>query len=146
MPHALIIGDDEREQIARAVAYAKAHPVSLAVVSKGIDPDKPVAVMKLADRPAGFEREPVLSVTFPGGFRAAFSIEEQPPGFCTHLSIGVEGRAKKGMMPHPLAVQMIAEAFGVPYPAHHAWLEEFEPGEYAVNLVSLYAPTPAGNA
>jgi hypothetical protein len=81
-------------------------------------------------------------VAFPGGFHAAFSIEQQPAGFCSHLSISVE---RKGKMPSLEAVQMIAEEFGVPFPPDKAWNEEFEPGQYAVNLLSLMAPTDEGH-
>ena len=41
---------------------------------------------------------------------------------------------------------MIAEEFGVPFPADKMWMEEFDPGEFAINLVSLYAPTKEGHA
>jgi hypothetical protein len=84
---------------------------------------------------------------FPGGYRVAYSIEEQPPGLCSHLSISVMDRAKPGMMPSPEAVKMIAEAFGVSFPdGAHIWSEEFDPGEYAVNIVALYAPRQEGTA
>lgn len=140
----LMIGATEREQIAKLVAYAKAHPLSFDQLRKiGVaDPD----VLELKDRQPGHERPPSQHVVFPGGYRAAFSIEQQPPGFCSHLSISVFGRAKKGMMPSPQAVQMICEEFGVPFPPDKGWTEEFDPGEYAVNLVSLYAPTQEGKA
>ena len=65
---------------------------------------------------------------------------------CSHLSVSVFGRAKKGACPSPEAVQMIAEEFGVPFPADRMWMEEFDPGEFAINLVSLYAPTEEGHA
>lgn len=42
--------------------------------------------------------------------------------------------------------KMIAEEFGVPFPADKMWMEEFDPGEYAINLISLYAPTKEGHA
>lgn len=140
----LIIGETEREQIAKLIAYAKAHPVLLETVREGAMADR--SVLELKDRKPGFERPPSQNVVFPGGYRAAFSIEQQPPGLCSHLSISVEGRAKKGMMPSEPAVKMIAEEFGVPYPADRIWIEEFDPGEFAINLVSLYAPTKEGNA
>lgn len=140
----LMIGATEREQIAKMIAHAKAHPVLFEKMRDGIVDER--AVLELKDRKPGHERPPSAHIVFPGGFRAAFSIEQQPPGLCTHLSISVEGRTKKGMMPAEPAVQMIAEEFGVAYPADKMWIEEFDPGEYAINLVSLYAPTPEGNA
>lgn len=140
----LIIGQTERARIAEAIAYAKAHPIILDHVRKGVVPDKDTVMLK--DRQPGFERPPSQHIEFQGGYRAAFSIEQQPAGLCTHLSVSVFGRAKKGMMPSPHAVAMIAEEFGVPFPPDKGWTEEFYPGEFAINLVSLYAPTPEGHA
>jgi hypothetical protein len=140
----LMIGATERERIAEIIAYAKAHPIPFEVLRAGAVDD--TDTLKLEDRKPGYERPRSQHVVFPGGFRAAFSIEAQPAGLCTHLSISVEGRSKKGAMPSPQAVAMIAEEFGVPFPAHKMWQEEFDPGEYAINLLSLYAPAPEGNA
>lgn len=140
----LIIGATERKRIAEIIARAKAHPVTFETIRKGIVDD--TDVLQLKDRVPGIERPPSAHMTFPGGYRAAFSIEQQPAGLCTHLSISVEGRSRKGMLPSLEAVQAICEEFGVPFPPDKAWNEEFEPGEYAVNLLSLYAPTKEGNA
>jgi hypothetical protein len=41
------------------------------------------------------------------------------------------------MMPHPAAVQAIAQAFDVNYPPMTGWVEEYAPGEYCINLVNL---------
>lgn len=140
----LMIGAIERERIAEMVAYAKAHPILFDTIREGAVPF--TDTVTLQDRKPGFERPPSQHVVFPGGYRAAFSIEQQSGGFCSHLSISVEGRAKKGMMPSPQAVAMICEEFGVPFPPDRGWTEEFDPGEFAINLLSLYAPTPEGNA
>jgi len=140
----LIIGATEREKIAEIVAYAKAHPILFEAVRQGVVDGRPLVELK--DRKPGFERPASQHVIFPGGYRAAFSIEQQPAGFCTHLSISVFGRSKRGMMPSLEAVRMIAEEFGVPFPPDRGWNEEFDPGEYAVNLLSLYAPAQGGTA
>lgn len=140
----LMIGATEREKIAEVIAYAKAHPIAFDQLRDGIVSARPV--LELADRKSGHERPPSQHVVFPGGYRAAFSIEAQPAGLCSHLSISVFGRSKRGMMPGLEAVKMICEEFGVPFPPDKGWNEEFEPGEYAVNLVSLYAPAQEGRA
>lgn len=140
----LVISATERGKIAEAIAYAKAHPITFDVIRAGAVPDK--FEVKLADRKPGFERPPSAHVIFPGGYRAAYSVEQQPPGLCSHLSVSVFGRAEKGQMPSPQAVEMIAQEFGVPFPADRMWIEEFDPGELAINLVSLYEPTPEGHA
>jgi hypothetical protein len=138
----LVIGQAEQQRIAEMIAAAKAHPVSMQTLRAAAAPD--TNVLKLEDRKPGTERPPSDHIIFPGGYRAAFSIEQQPSGFCNHLSISVMGRAKKGMTPSPEAVTMIAEAFGMSYPADHMWLEEFERGEFAVNLLSLIKPNTTG--
>ena len=140
----LMIGDTERARIAELIAYAKAHPLTFDVIRQCMTEDK--STLKLEDRQPGHERPPSQHIEFPGGYRAAYSVEMQPVGICSHLSISVFGRSKPGMMPSEPAVQMIAEEFGVPYPAEKMWMEEFDPGEYAINLVSVYAPAQEGNA
>ena len=138
----LIVGETERARIAEMKAYAKAHPVTFDTKNVATDTE----VLELKDRPPGLERPPSQHMIFPGSYRAAYSVEAQPVGLCSHLSISVEGRSRKGMMPSPQAVEMIAEEFGVPYPADKMWIEEFDPGEFAINLVSLYEPAKEGNA
>lgn len=140
----LVISALERAKIAAAITYAKAHPITFEVLRAGAVPE--TDMIKLEDRKPGFERPESQHVEFPGGYRASLSIEQQPAGLCTHLSVSVFGRAKPGMMPSLQAVAMIAEEFGVPFPPDKGWTEEFDPGEFAVNLLSLYAPTPEGNA
>lgn len=131
----LMVGVTERERIAEIIAYAKANPVPLELVKQGIADW--TDVLELKDRKPGFARPPSAHMEFPGGYRAAFSIEQQPAGWCSHLSISVAGRSVKGAMPGVEAVKMIAEEFGVPFPPEKGWSEEFEPGEYAINLLSM---------
>ena len=140
----LIIGATERKRIAEIIAHAKAHPLSFDQFREAIVDETPL--LKLADRKPGFERPPSAHVTFPGNYRAAFSIEQQPAGLCSHLSISVFGRPRRGMMPSLEAVKMICEEFGVPFPPDKGWNEEYEPGEFAINMVSLYQPTTEGQA
>lgn len=140
----LIITAKERERAAEIIAEAKARPVTFDTIRQGVVEDTPL--LRLKDRKPGIERPQSAHMMFPGGYRAAFSIEEQPAGLCTHLSISVEGRPRKGMMPSVEVVKVICEVFGVPFPPDKGWSEEFEPGEYAVNLLSLYAPAKEGHA
>lgn len=141
----LMIGATEREKIKRVIERAKKRPMPLSRVREGAVDD--TSLLKLEDRKPGFVRPRTAQVDFPGGYRAAFSIEEQPAGLCTHLSVGVENRSRKGMMPSEEAVKLICKEFGVPFPANGGmWIEEYEPGEYAINLVSVYAPAQEGNA
>jgi hypothetical protein len=132
----LVIGAAERKQIKKLIEEELKHPLPLSMVSKGFGDDR--ALLHLAERQPGFERPAASHIVFPGGYRVAFSFEEQPIGLCSHLSISVMGRKRKGMMPSPEAVEMICEEFGVPFPPLRGWTEEFEPGEYAINLVSKW--------
>jgi hypothetical protein len=142
----LMIGASEREKIAKIIAWAKAHPIPLSVLQTGVVDHTPVLQLKDRRGREHFVRPPSQHILFPGNYHAAFSCEEQADGFCSHLSISVEGRKRKGMMPHPAAVEMIAQEFGVKFPADRMWMEEFEPGEFAINLLSLYQPRAEGHA
>lgn len=135
----LIIGEAEKEQIAKLVAHAKANPVTLEWLRQFGTNSNDANHMKFEDRKPGAERPPNEHIIFPGNYRATYSIEEQPFGMCAHLSISVFGRDKPGMMPSPPAVAMIAEEFGVPCPAEHMWTEEYEPGQFAINMLSRLA-------
>jgi len=142
----LMVGETERERIAQMIAYAKAHPITFETVRTMMVPNQGTTTVRLEDRNPEHARPESQHIDFPGGFRAAYSVEEQPAGMCAHLSVSVFGRSKRGAMPHPAAVAMIAEEFGVPFPADKMWQEEFEPGEWAVNLLHLYAPKQEGYA
>jgi hypothetical protein len=138
----LMIGATERERIAAMIAHAKQNPVPLALISQAKHTTaNHKGTLTLADREADLIRPKSQHIEFPGGIRAAFSMEEQPAGLYSHLSISAE---RKGKTPHPMAISMICQEFGVPFPPDHGWLEEFEPGHFAVNCVSLYEP--AGRA
>jgi hypothetical protein len=137
----LVIGDEERARIAELKAEASANPVRFDIVRQGTTAN--VDTLHLKDRQPGLERPPSAHMVFPGGHRVAYSVEEQPIGFCAHLSISV---ARKGKMPSLEAVQMIAEEFGMTFPPQRGWSEEFEPGQYAVNLLCLISPREGGTA
>jgi hypothetical protein len=136
----LMIDDEAKAAIAKVIAYAEAHPIAFETLRAGHVTDRDV--LQLKDRKPGFERPESASVIIPVGYRAAFSIEDQPCGLCRHLSVSVE---RKGMMPSIPAVELIAEAFGMTH-FDSRWLEEFEPGQHAVNVVECYKPRHEGHA
>lgn len=135
----LVIDAAARAAIAEAIKRAEAHPLPLEFIRAGaVEPGK--AELKLADRKPGFARPASEQVIIPHGYRVAFSIEEQPIGLCGHLSISVDAHGK---LPSPEAVSMIAKEYGITWPGAAdatTWLEEFEPGHRAVNLVALRRP------
>jgi hypothetical protein len=93
--------------------------------------------LRLADRKPGYVERPLSQqVIIPHGFRAAFSIEEQPGGLVRHLSVSVDEGADQ-RMPNPMQFEMIAAEFGFTS-FDQGWTEEFDPGRWAVNVVELY--------
>lgn len=144
----LLIGEREKADIAAAIQRARRHPVPLDFVRAAAVPDKPLVT--LADRKPGFTRPTKLEqVLIPIGYRAAVSVEEQPPGVCLHLSISVE-RADPKWMPSLAAVKMIAREFGIDFTTARRqgfiWQEEYEPGRHAINLLKVLEPRQEGRA
>jgi len=145
----LVIGDREREKIAQLIASARAKPVPADIIARiGLKDFSPQ--LKLSDRPPGFSRPPSQMIQL-GTYTVAFSFEQQPPGLMRHLSVS---SAHRGKVPSLKVMVLIAEEFGFsrqvlewldiiersgpekrkPFPGRF-WLEEFEPGHHAVNLI-----------
>lgn len=136
----LILDPPTRAAIAAADARARAAPLPWAVLQEFVQ-FKDLPHVTLADRRGG---EPPRSeqVLIEYGYRAAISYEMQPAGLIKHLSISVD---EPGKLPHPLAIQEIMAAFGIEQP-DNAWLEEFDPGHEAINIVKVVGPSdvPSG--
>lgn len=132
---ALLITPDVQREITAAVERAAQHPISAADcerLSRGIPQ---VGDLKLADRAPGFKRPQSEYVNIQMGYRASISFEQQPGGLCRHLSVSVD---TPGRIPNPPAVEMIAREFGfVESALRKFWMEEFEPGHHAVNVIEL---------
>lgn len=133
---ALFINDEVRAHIRAMIERAEAHPISIDTIVAGKIDDQGKSVIELTDRKPGFERPASEHLMIPAGFRVALSIEEQPAGWCKHLSISVP---KPGKIPTHEAAAMIADEFGFQR-IDMQWLEEFEPGHHAVNLIYVYKP------
>jgi hypothetical protein len=131
----LLITTEVKAEIAVAIVNARRAPVPIDVVKAMATPDK--TTITLADRPPGFSPAS-QHVDIPIGYRAAISFEEQPAGLVRHLSVSVD---TPGNYPNVPAVQMIAHEFGIEWSPDsddvRVWLEEFDPGHFAVNLVGL---------
>lgn len=136
----LFIGPQETAKIAEAIAKAKANVTPwevLAGIADGTDTNK----MDLADRKPGvaFVRRqyPPQHLTL-GTYEVAVSFEQQPAGLFRHLSIS---SARRGKVPGLEVVSMVVEAFGFSgWPLqrpNRTWMEEYEPGWYAVNVIEL---------
>src|SRR5580765_7822714 len=137
----LVIGAEQLRAIAAAIERAAKHPVTLEQL-KAQAIDNVGFELTLEKRKAAlgenWQRQNLSeNVLLPFGYRAAISFEYQPIGLCRHLSVSVD---RKGKLPSPEAVDMIAKAFGCEHPLDAPWLEEFSPGHVAVNIVALNAP------
>lgn len=102
-------------------------------------PGKPITLAdKQAVRNASAPQRPESLRIQLGDYVAAISFEEQPTGMVRHLSVSC---SNTGNIPHPTAVQQIADAFGFDRDdAFHTWLEEFVPGHFAANMVQIAEP------
>lgn len=130
----VVIGPDEKKLIAEAIAKARATPIPLDVLRALQHPIPDGGIFDLKDRRQPFKRPESEHVMLPGGFRASISFEQQPDGLARHLSVSSPNRLR---IPNVPAVKMIAEAFGFKLAAHMLWLEEFEPGWRAVNILEF---------
>jgi len=143
---ALVIREQERAAIKAAIERAAEHPITLAMLEALQIKDAGAHLtleMRKKQFGADWDKRPKSEfVDLPVGFRAAISFEEQPVGLCRHLSISVD---KPGALPNPAAVGMIAKEFGCEHAVAAPWIEEFEPGHEAVNIIALSSP-PQGNA
>lgn len=132
----LIIGPPERALIAEAIRRAAESPVPLDVTLRfGVGDE--ISELRLADRPKSFYRPPSHGVELQLGYRIAVSFERQPSGLVRHVSISVD---TPGKLPSIPAIEWIAKEFGFknfPILLGKIWLEEFEPGHFAVNLAEL---------
>jgi hypothetical protein len=147
MTRALIIGRPERKAIADAIDNARVKTVTRAQVEKlhkGIPQDK--STLMLDDIPVGWKRPPTEQVLIEHGFRCAISFEEQPIGLCRHLSVSVESETPEALPNHQVVRALCAEfrlnIKGQGFDGCHVWIEEYEPGKFAVNVI---APEPKVN-
>lgn len=139
----LAIGPNEREHIEIAIAAAKAKPVPWEALQATAQPANPSGALELKDRinadaVARVRREYPSQHVQLGTYRCALTFEQQPSGLMRHLSIST---LRPGTLPGEDVIAMVVEAFGFsgfpPFRPYNVWLEEFEPGHHAVNIVEL---------
>jgi len=136
----LIIDRRSRHRIAELIKRARRRPVPLELTMQGSADASPTLMLK--DR----KQRPPSDHMMLGSYRVAFSFEHQPDGLMRHLSISAP---KVGTVPNEIALKMIAEEFGFtefPPTFGRVWLEEFDPGHMAVNIVQLVEAAQAGHA
>lgn len=149
----LFIGPEEEVKIQAAIECARARPMPLEVLRTIGNSDSKSRLM-LAERKAGAdavrEQYPAINVML-GTYRAAISFEQQPEGVARHLSVSSRAKDK---VPGPEVMQMVCAAFGFskklcaaigrpeatilkPNRPVMIWVEEFEPGRMAINIVEI---------
>ena len=122
---ALIIGAMQKEQIAALCALA---------VENVMDAE---AMKTAAARDITAYREMManLSIELPTGYLITYSHERHPQiGVVQHISMSVEAPNRT---PHPAAVNMILEAFGMQSidQSLSVWIEDVSKTEKAINVV-----------
>lgn len=152
MSGVLIIGEEQKREIAAALTAARAKPVPWQAMMDSVDPSGNPATL-LKDRKPGVTevRRTYRSQRVQlGTYDTAISFEEQPAGIIKHLSVS---SLHAGKVPGPYVMQMVCEAFGfskwlcewladqtintAPTLPYRIFLEEFEPGHSAVNILEL---------
>lgn len=141
MTRALIINDEIVKQLLELKAKASQHPISWDILQKHAFADQGKRKVELSDRvvpPDKSDRPASFTLDIPQGYTVALTYEEQPVGLLAHVSVSVE---TEGRAPSPEAMKMITDALG--YEAwDKVWLEEFRPGHYAVNVISIVEIAP----
>jgi hypothetical protein len=129
----LVINEAVKADVNRVKEYAHANPVRIASVVRTAGGSRP---------PVGDNKE--HACVLPMGYRCVFSIEEQPMGFCRHLSVSVP---EKGKAPNENAVLELMKLFGFKATAYGpgvmVWLEDISNDFKAVNVLEpLVLPDP----
>ncbi|HMA75335.1 MAG TPA: hypothetical protein VKP67_28190, partial [Xanthobacteraceae bacterium] len=128
----VLIWDDEiLAAVKTLVAEAHTKPLVLSEVRRLAVPDQNKFELALEDRK---ELPPTKQIVI-GSYHCAYSCEEHPGGLCRHLSVSV---STPGKLPNVPAVTQLMDMFGFDRKIKPTiWLEEFEPGHKAVNLLQL---------
>jgi|SRR5262245_11077446 len=133
----LLITEADRRRIAAMIDRARARPVPWERMAPGaVGDDRPI--MTLAERVPGLARPPSEGITL-GSYTVAFSFEYQPMGLLRHLSAAC---TRGNQIPNGVVMDRLARAFGFRGDIARAWLEEFSPGRYAVNIVEIAEENP----
>lgn len=119
----LIINAESSAAITRCRRYAEDHRLTLDRI-KELN-NKKVAV---GDTDPGYLCE------VPGGYRICFSIEQQPVGWCRHISISVD---TPGMLPNIHAVDLLLNEFGFRGSIATGGVMKYVEGQTAINVLEL---------
>jgi hypothetical protein len=131
----LMLGPNERAALDSLRELANTRPVDMTVLVE--------ALKHKAGKAAHMLQMTAQTIDIPLDFMVTFSIETgHPIGTCRHMSMSV---GKKGRVPHPHAIWMVAEVLGFidELDTCRCWLEDLQGHGQAVNVVqpvSIAAP------
>jgi hypothetical protein len=134
-----VLTPEDTMRLKAAAERAALKPIPWEVLQKGLTPEQDTDRLTLADRAGTPDvsrtREMVL---LPLGWRVSITCEEQPAGHLLHLSMS---SPVKGKIPSSQAMTMVIEACGFTLEdCARGWLEEFEPGHNALNVLIFLKP------
>lgn len=135
----VIITPHAKAKIEVLIAQAREHVVPWSLIAaSAVATD--TNELTLAERKSGAPKRPESQHIMLGNVEVAFSFEEQPAGICRHMSVAL---GKPHLLPPQEAVEFIAKEFGFtefPPSRGRVWVEEYEPGYHAINVVELDEP------
>lgn len=126
----LVIGPDQKAQIAALIAVAEANPVSLETVKRL------VAAMEAGEElPAGLNDG--MTIVIPHGYEVTYTHEEQPGGMCRHMSVAVIRPDNPNAMPSQAAMAAIMVGFGFVNDLRGCkiWVEEHPEKRTSINVL-----------
>lgn len=109
----LVIDDRTKSEIARIKKYSEEHRIPM---------DQIIATIKDPEKSVG--NDPEHCCILSEGYKAVFSIEEQPSGFCRHFSLSVDDERS---LPSPPSFEAIMKELGFEgllCDCENVWLEE----------------------
>ena len=121
---ALVIDNKAKEDIAKLLKFADENRIS-----------KPF-LMAAMRRGLSIGENPLHCCCFKDGFKVVLSIEEQPKGWCKHLSVSVD-TDQPNKLPNNKAVEYILQEFGMKSVNESYVYIEDSIIPNAVNIISL---------
>ena len=116
-----MIDSQSLETIAKVINFAKKNPVTRKQLT-----EKSIVVGNITD----------YVCKIPDACRVVFSFEDQPTGWCRHLSVSIPDKTK---LPNPPAVEMIIKEFGFTgtiTDQTNVWIET-EVVPHAINVIQI---------
>lgn len=113
----LIIDAEAKGKIAAVLDYAEKHRLPRSELERRVN----LANQGKPEQAVG--DDPLHACYLEMGFKVVCSIEEQPMGWCKHISVSVDDPKK---VPHIEAVRLIMREFGVTHPLEkcYVYIEE----------------------